>query len=202
MKPLSREFLAGFLDRRPILIAIAGPNGAGKSTFFRSFLEDAGLPFLNADVLAAKLGLDAYAAASLADTMRKEMISQERSFIFETVFSDPARDKIEFLRRASEIGYSVVLFFIGVSGPGASEDRVAMRVTQGGHDVPRDKLQQRFPRILENLRTAIEVLPHVLILDNDDLRTPYRLVARYENGEAQFVESSVPTWLQSILPKG
>ncbi len=202
MNPLAREFLAEFLDQRPLLIAIAGPNGAGKSTFFRSFLEEAGLPFVNADVLAARLELDAYSAASLADSIRRDMVAQRQSFVFETVFSDPSGDKLAFLKQASELGYSVVLFFVGASGPEISEERVALRVTQGGHDVPGDKLQQRFPRILANLKAAIPALPHVFILDNSDLRIPYRLVALYEDGVAQFIEDPVPAWLRPLLPEG
>jgi len=201
MNPLSPEFLAGFLDRRPVLIAIAGPNGAGKTTFFRAFLEDAGLPFVNADVLAARLGLDPYAAASVADSIRREMAARRQSFVMETVFSDPLADKLAFLKQAAELGYSVVLFFIGTSGPEISEERVALRVTQGGHDVPADKLQQRYPRILENLKAAIPALPHIFILDNSDLRTPYRLLAHYENGEARLIEEPVPAWLQPIVLK-
>jgi len=42
-----------FLDKRPIVIALAGSNDAGKSTFYESFLADAGLRFINADVLSA-----------------------------------------------------------------------------------------------------------------------------------------------------
>ena len=200
MSPLTPELIGTFLDRRPILVAIAGPNGAGKSTFFRSFLEDGGLPFVNADVLAARLGLDAYSAAGLADSIRKDLIAEERSFIFETVFSDPSGDKLAFLKQASALGYSVVLFFIAASGPEISEERVALRVMQGGHDVPSDKIRQRFPRILENLRAAIPSLPHVFILDNSDLRTPYRLIAIYENGVARFKVDPVPAWLGPLLP--
>jgi predicted ABC-type ATPase len=201
MNPLSSESLAIFLDRRPALVAIAGPNGAGKSTFFRSFLEASGLPFVNADVLAARLGLDAYAGASLADSIRRDMVAQGQSFVFETVFSDRSGDKLAFLKQASELGYSVVLFFIGASGPEISEGRVALRVTQGGHDVPTDKLQQRFPRIRENLKAAIPALPHIFILDNSDLRTPFRLLAHYEHGEARFLAEPVPVWLQPVLPR-
>jgi len=52
-----------------------------------------------------------------------------------------------------------------------SEQRVSMRVSQGGHDVPADKLAARFPRTLANLATAIRELPCVLVFDNSDLRT-------------------------------
>ncbi|MDA1231077.1 MAG: hypothetical protein O2856_09905 [Planctomycetota bacterium] len=57
-----------------------------------------------------------------------------------------------------------------------------MRVAQRGHDVPDDKLQERFHRTRDNLRRAIESLPHVLVYDNSDLAHPYRLMASYENG--------------------
>jgi predicted ABC-type ATPase len=199
MNTLSPELLADFLDRRPILIAIAGPNGAGKSTFFRSFLEDSGLAFVNAALLAAHLGLDAYSAANLADSIRRELVARKESFVMETVFSDPEGDKVAFLRQTAELGYSVVLFFIGTAGPEISEERVALRVTQGGHEVPADKLRQRYPRILMNLKAAIPVLPHVFILDNSDLRTPYRLVAILEIGKATYVDHPLPLWLQPSL---
>lgn len=165
------------LDRRPVIIALAGPNGAGKTTFYHAHLQSAGLRFINADVLARELNLDPYAAARLADALRRQLVEQRESFVFETVFSDPVGDKLTFLKEAAASGYTVVLCFIGISGPEVSEERVAMRVSQGGHDVPAEKLVARFPRTLANLKTAISELPHVWIFDNDDLRTSFRQVA-------------------------
>ena len=97
--------------------------------------------------------------------------------VFETVLSDPVGDKLEFLREAVRRGCKVVVCFIGISSPEVSEERVAMSVSQGGHDVPSEKLQQRFPRTLANLRAAIRELPHVVVFDNDDLSQPFRKVA-------------------------
>jgi len=62
-----------------------------------------------------------------------------------------------------------VLCFIGLSSARRSAERVAMRVSQGGHDVPTDKLKSRFPRTLANLKGAIRTLPHVLVFDNSNL---------------------------------
>ncbi len=170
-------------DRRPIIVAISGPNGAGKATFFHSHLAAAGLRFVNADVLAVELAIKPYEAARLADALRKTLIGRGESFVFETVFSDPVGDKVASLAEAARSGYVVVLCYIGLSGPDQSAERVAMRVTQGGHDVPDDKLQSRFSRTLANLRAAIERLPHVLIHDNSDLNVPYRLVAVFKHGQ-------------------
>ena len=189
------------LDQRPIIVAIAGPNGAGKTTFYHAHLRQAGLRYVNADSIAAQLKLDPYAAAEVADTVRRELVRQRESFIFETVFSDPVGAKLDFLKEAAGAGYTVVLCFIGTSGPAMSEERVAMRVTQGGHDVPREKLVARFPRIWKNLKKALRDLPHVWVFDNDDLQNPFRLVAVYERGRPTTLKKPVPKWLRPLLPK-
>jgi predicted ABC-type ATPase len=184
----------GLLDREPLLLAIAGPNGAGKTTFYEAYLAQTGLPFVNADVLARELGVDAYAAAEMAANIREEWIRQKRSFVFETVFSDPVGDKVMFLQKAGETGYTVALFFIGIDSPQTSDTRVAMRVSQGGHDVPRDKLASRFPRIIANLRLAIEKLPLVFVYDNSNLAAPYRQIAFYRSGVAKALRKRLPKW--------
>lgn len=187
------------LDQRPILVALAGPNGAGKTTFYDAHLQPAGLRFVNADVLARELELDPYAAAKVADALRRELVKQRASFVFETVLSDPVGDKLNFLKEAAKVGYTVVLCFIGISGPGISEQRVAMRVSQGGHDVPNEKLIARFPRTLANLQAALRDLPHVWIFDNEDLRAPFRQVAVFQNGQRVILNRPMPRWLKTIL---
>ena len=189
------------LDQRPILVAIAGPNGAGKTTFYHAHLQPSGLRFINADVLSRELNIDPYAAARVADSLRRELVRQRESFVFETVFSDPAGEKLAFLKEVAQAGYTAILCFIGTSGPEVSEQRVAMRVSQGGHDVPTEKLIARFPRILVNLKTALRELPHVWVFDNDDLRTAFRLVAVFENGRIVKLRWPVPEWLRPLLPK-
>ncbi len=102
------------LDKRPVMVAIAGPNGAGKTTFFHSHLREAGLRFINADDIARELDVPIYEAADLADALRRELVRQRESFVFETVFSDPASVKMTFLTNAATAGYNVVLCFIGL----------------------------------------------------------------------------------------
>ena len=188
------------LDRRPVVVVLAGPNGAGKTTFYHAHLRPAALRFINTDVVARNLGLDAYAAAEAADALRRELVNQGESFVFETVFSDPVGDKLAFLKEAEKNGYNVILCFIGISGPRISEERVAMRVSQGGHDVPPEKLISRYPRTMANLKRAIAELPHVLIFDNGDLRTPFRRVAVFQNGRPTSLIKPLPRWFKSILP--
>jgi predicted ABC-type ATPase len=63
------------------------------------------------------------------------------------VNSDRTGEKLAFLADAVAAGYNVVLCFIGVANPDTSEERIAMRVSQGGHDVPPEKLITRFPAL-------------------------------------------------------
>jgi predicted ABC-type ATPase len=189
------------LDRRPILVALTGPNGAGKTTFYHAHLKPSGLRFLNPDFLAQALALQPKAAAQALAALRRELVKQRESFVFETVFSDPVGDKLSFLKEAERSGYTVVLCFIGLAGSATSEERVAMRVSQGGHDVPPEKLITRFPRIMANLQTAIRDLSHVFVFDNEDLQTPFRKVAMFDQGKQLYLSMPAPKWLALLLPK-
>lgn len=191
--------LLELLDRRPLAIALAGQNGAGKTTFYRTYLKPSGLRFVNADEIAKELGADSYVAAKMADALRRELVARRESFIFETVFSDPVGDKIAFLKEAEQSGYTVVLFFIGTAGADVSEERVAMRVLKGGHDVPSDKLIERYPRVMRNLRRALVEISNIRVYDNTDLRDPYRLVATREEAGSVVLFGTVPEWLRSLL---
>jgi predicted ABC-type ATPase len=128
------------LDKRPVMVVLAGSNGAGKTSFYHAHLQPSALRLVNADILARELGVDAYDAAKMAGALRLRLVEQRESFVFETVFSDPVGDKLAFFKDAMSRGYQVVLCFIGIGSAETSDQRVAMRVSQGGHDVPSEKL--------------------------------------------------------------
>jgi putative transposase len=115
--------------------------------------------------------------------LRRTLVWRCESFAFETFFSDPVGDKVEFLEDAKRQGYQAVVVFIRLDNAETSKQRVAMRVMKGGHDVPDEKLEQRFERMLANLDRAIKLLLLVVVFDNSDLRHPYRLEAMYQDGE-------------------
>ncbi len=131
------------------VVIIAGPNGAGKTTFAREFLpREAECPlFINADLIAA--GLSPFrpeTAAIRAGRIMLEEIDRNaaegRSFAFETTLSGHTYIKrIDAWRNA---GYTVRLFFLALTHPDEAVARVAMRVQQGGHDVPEKVIRRRF----------------------------------------------------------
>jgi predicted ABC-type ATPase len=183
-------------DSKPLIVTIAGPNGAGKSTFHEAFLEQTGLYFVNADRIAQAVGIGAYEASQMAELLCHELVAQRESFIFETVFSDPVGAKVAFLTNAQSQGYTVLLCFIGLESADLSDERVAMRVQQGGNDVPPDKIVTRYPRSLANLQRAITALQWVWVYDNSNLASPFRKLAEYENGKRVFSFPPLPGWLE------
>ena len=185
---------------QPLLIMLAGPNGAGKSTYYQAFLSHLGLPFLNADNLAKKTGLDAYASAEQIARIREIMCAQKQAYITETVLSDPVGAKINFLKQASKQGFQVRLIFIGITDAALSQERVASRVKAGGHDVPADKIQKLYPRTLKNLKLGIEQLPDVWIYDNSSYENPYHLLARYKDNKQVYKSTNpIPDWARPFV---
>jgi predicted ABC-type ATPase len=188
---------------RPQLLVLAGPNGAGKSTFYDSHLHASPLPFLNADLVAARTGIGSGEAAALLDVHRDLLVQRGHGFITETVFSDPVGAKLDLLRRAMACGFDVILIYIGIDERLCSL-RVEQRVAHGGHDVPRERIAPRFKRSLANLRTAIGFVPLVKVYDNSHIDDPHRLIARFEAGRRTFMSSPLPRWARSLRsrPRG
>lgn len=180
------DLLADFLrPDSPFLIALVGSNGAGKTTFFDTFLRYTGLPFVNADEIARALGLaaeNAYEAARVATAIRDDYVTRGTSFCMETVFSDPQGDKVEWLRRAREAGFRVLLIWIRIDNVAISTARVCQRVEAGGHDVPTEKLAARFERTIRNARRALTFVDLGIVVDNGSVDRPFRHIETWRHG--------------------
>lgn len=188
------------------LIVLAGPDGAGKSTFFDVFLRSRGFRFVNADLIARALPGDdradvAYRAAELAAIERRTLVARGDTFVMETVFSDPAGAKLDFLRDAPSRAYRVAFVYIGLAGAALCQARVIQRVAQGGHDVPDDRIRKRLPRSLENAKQALRFVDAAWVLDNSDADHPFQLVATTRAGHVIHVLPSAPRWCRRILPR-
>lgn len=185
----------------PVLYLLAGPNGSGKSTYVSRVLQPVThLPFVNADVIAAERWPDAqsehaYEASRAAADERVRFMEEGRSFITETVFSHPS--KLELVNQASRLKYLVHLRVIMVPVE-VSVRRVAERVNHGGHDVPEQKVRERYERLWALVALARETADSTEFLDNSTAAAPFRRVALYERG-LLVSEPSWPDWTPSAL---
>ena len=129
----------------------------------------------------------AYDAAALAAADRQVRLEAGTSFVAETVFSHPS--KVELLADAAAHGFRVVLHIIAIPEDLAVA-RVIDRVANGGHDVPEEKVRERFGRLWSHLAEAIMLADEAHVYDNTRAATPFRLVATYLNGHL----TSNPDW--------
>lgn len=141
--------------KAPRCIVIAGPNGAGKTTFAREFLpKDAGvLHFVNVDLLAEGLSplrpnLGAIAAGRLLLSELDRLAGARLDFAFESTLS--GLTYVDRLKRWRASGYRIEIVYLRLSSSRLALRRIASRVKQGGHDVPRSAVLRRFDRGLEN----------------------------------------------------
>ena len=147
----------------PRCILIAGPNGAGKTTFAREFLpKDAGVVhFVNADLLAAGLSplkpqLAVLAAGRLFLGELDRLAEARQDFAFESTLS--GLTYLSRLQRWKAAGYRIEIVFLRLASVPLALRRIAARVKQGGHAVPRADAQRRFVRGWENFVAAYKPL--------------------------------------------
>ena len=183
---------------------LAGGNGAGKSTFYRLYLQPHGIHFINADIIAAQIDPQSpeqvsYQAALLAEQLRNDLLDQNISFCFETVFSHPS--KIDFLAKAKAKGYQIIIVYIHLENDDLNQARVKQRVSEGGHDVPADKIISRIPRTIKNIRKALPLADVAYFLDNSSRRDPFIPIATIKNGVLQEKVRPLPDWAKKVLSK-
>lgn len=187
----------------PVLHVLAGPNGSGKSTFVARVLQPVThLPFVNADEIAAERwpGAElehAYQASRAAADVRRRMLARGESFITETVFSH--HSKVALVTQAVALGYLVNLHVMLVPADLAVA-RVAERVRRGGHQVPEEKIRERYARLLRLVVDARAMADRSTFYDNSRARMPFRLVATYERGRL-VGEADWPAWTPTVLTR-
>ena len=187
----------------PVLHVLAGPNGSGKSTFVARVLQPVThLPFVNADEIAAERwpGEElehAYQASRAAAELRRRMLARGESFITETVFSH--HSKVALVTQAVALGYLVNLHVMLVPADLAVA-RVAERVRRGGHQVPEQKIRERYARLLKLIVDARTLADRSTFYDNSRAKDPFRIVATFERGRL-VGEADWPAWTPTVLTR-
>jgi len=150
----------------PTLVVFGGPNGSGKSTLIEGYRKLAGFPneYVNADEMARENSIGAIEAAQAATRRRASLLRSNTSFAMETVMSMP--DKIQLLRKAKLKGYYIHLVYVTTQDPQINVWRVEDRVRKGGHDVPPEKIRQRYFRSMNLLSEALIIVDSAEVFDN------------------------------------
>lgn len=191
---------------KPRLIVVAGPNGAGKTSITEQLLRHewmGGCEYVNPDYIARDEFGDWNApdavskAAVRAEEVRERCVREGQSLAFETVLS--MSDKIDFIQRAKLAGFFVRLFFVGTDNPAINAKRVALRVMEGGHDVPISKIISRYTRSLANCSVAASIADRAYVYDNSVDNVSPKLVFRTIEGRLIRHYGDINPWALEIL---
>jgi len=165
------------LDKQlqPEIIVFAGPNGSGKSTITR-LAKTVGI-YINADDIKRANHCSDLEAAQLAEKLRESTMAAGEDFTFETVLSTDRN--LDLLRRAKAKGYFIRCIYILTANPDINVARVQLRVVQGGHDVPEDKIRQRYERAIKLIPELVEICDVMHIYDNT--KEPFRIFKKRKN---------------------
>ncbi|MBQ2811288.1 MAG: zeta toxin family protein, partial [Alphaproteobacteria bacterium] len=187
------------------LVVLAGPNGAGKSTFYNNILRTDPL-FKNAEYI----NLDEYAkelagrgnpedffiqAGRMVRNNIDKNLQENKSFVYETTSAGLSHLKI--MDRARAQGYKVATVFIGLSRVELSHLRVQKRINEGGHSVPADDIERRYPRVIKNFPDMLARSDMAAVFDNSGPE-PYRLIFLMDTYNFK-VFYKYPKWVEKAL---
>ncbi len=148
IRDILSEFLVGTLvNADEIQLSLDGASGLDFGDY--GLTSSSVLEVMSGILTCLSLHTTGYLSTLLADSIRKRLIDNRRSFTFETVMS--SIDKIATLRLASACGFRTYLYYVATEDPTINVDGVAYRVSMGGHNVPEKKIRVRYVRSLGHL---------------------------------------------------
>ena len=192
---------------KPYYLVFAGVNGAGKSTLYRTGLWQNGsippeMPRVNSDEIIVERGWD-WRSESDQIKAGKEAVRRMRghfdrleSFNQETTLS--GHSAVKAIRRAHDLGYSVVLFYVGLDDPAIANERIANRGRVGGHLVNAADVERRYRSSLANVVSILDVCDEAYLYDNTKI---LELAACFARGEALYLDPGKVDagWVPQVL---
>ncbi len=165
----------------PVLYVLAGVNGAGKSSIGEAIFHAKGSVVFNPDTIARKirtfhpdisLTLANAHAWQLGKSLLEEAIEERKDYRFETMLG--GRTITRLLQEAARGQHRLHIWFCGLESPDLHLRRVRARVMRGGHDIPEEKIRERWNSSRENLIRLLPHIHHLRVYDNSTEADPAR----------------------------
>jgi predicted ABC-type ATPase len=193
---------------KPRLLVIAGCNGSGKSSFSRSLVpSDSIIPFdydfhfLSRYRDLLEIDIKEQMAHNLASsdliTEIEEAWETGKDFAFETNFDN---EPMFWPNKFRAKGYDLFLIFLCLDSLELANKRVAIRVENGGHFVPKFEVERRYYAGFENLNKYYALFDFVDILEGSAHGKMPEHIVSVENGKVGFSTLEY-LYLQKLIPK-
>lgn len=201
--------------RIPRIYVLAGTNGAGKSSIGGAMLVEQGVEYFNPDEAAARIravnpGISQAEAQSAAWHQGKRLlersISERLDYAFETTLGGNTIPAL--LHKALSAGIEVRIWYVGLASAELHIARVRSRVARGGHDIPEERIRERYACSLLNLVQMLAKLTELRVYDNSKEADPYSGVAPHPQLIVHVAKSkivtgcdlaSTPNWAKPIV---
>jgi predicted ABC-type ATPase len=193
-------------------MVLAGTNGAGKSSIGGALLESAHAPFYNPDIetralMTANPALGLEEANAAAWRIGKERLEAaivaRQSFNFETTLGGSTFSQL--LVQAHHAGLRLRLWYCGLNSADLHIARVRSRVQRGGHDIPHEKIRERYETSRRNLCTILPSVDELILYDNSAEADPHGRQApqptrllHYRDSKLLYLHSVMPEWAKPI----
>jgi predicted ABC-type ATPase len=203
--------------RRPRILVLAGVNGAGKSSVGGTMLGDFGLTWFNPNTFSRELMAKTSLTKEEADadawidgkTRLEAAIAGLVNFAFETTLGG---NTIPRLLGEAARTHDVFMIYCGLDSAEMHMARVRQRVARGGHDIPVDKIRERWVSARSNLIQLLPRLADLQVFDNSAEAPigqdvpPLVLVLEFKHGQILYpgqndvaAVASTPDWAKPIV---
>src|SRR5258708_7575953 len=100
------------------------------------------------------------------------------------------------MRDARRSGYMTFLVYVSLGDPDLHVERVRLRVSQGGHDIPDADIRRRYLRSLARAPDALSFADDAVVLDNSGDQPARMLIL--SNGRIPWQAEPLPEWVQRM----
>lgn len=184
----------------PMFYVFAGNNGSGKSTIRNLIIDKIGVD-INIDPDAIARRIDPEDPESKRVSAGKEVIKsvneyikQGKSFSIETTLA--GGNAIRQMEKAKVMGYKITMFYVALSNVNQNIERVAMRVKNGGHDIPTEDIIRRNKTSFENLYYNASLIDNLVLIDNS--QDDGEIVLEINDGQITFESNNLPLWVNPV----
>ena len=179
-------------------VIIAGVNGAGKSTLYRSIDSLQTMERINIDEIVKEFGSwqnaeDVFKAGKIAISKIAAYFEEGISFNQETTLC--GNSIVNNIKKAKSLGYTIEMHYVGVDSVEIAKQRIAHRVSRGGHGIPDEDVERRYQESFRQLVRIKDLCDTVILYDNTVAFTRFAIITDNEIS----IVSDVPYWFDKYV---
>jgi predicted ABC-type ATPase len=188
------------------VVVVLGVNGSGKTTLANELARHLEIPLINMDLIGRRpfTSVEDYnrmmdERLQIARSMMDDQLQRRQSFMTELALST-VKD-LEFLKHIKQRSATLITVLVFTRDMEINISRISNRVQTGGHHVPLEKIERRYPKFLANMPLAIDESDICFVYDNSQWYQ--NILMKFEAKKINLIgiELEKDDWIQAHLVK-